>query len=151
MAAALVSAAAALSRSAWVGNSPLTLAAVTTTSPAIDRVQTAMRTRSRRKMSRASWAVPVSSLMSVPCGDAGALGLVGELVAVVAEEQLFERGRLAAEAAHAELGQVAQRRVEVVGVDVEVGPGILDVQVVDAHQLVQADRRVERLGRDRRE
>ena len=62
---------------------------------------------------------------------------LGELVAVVAQEQLLERRRLAGQAADAEAGEVLERAVELGGVDVEPGPQPVDLGVVDAGQGVE--------------
>lgn len=64
------------------------------------------------------------------------------------QEQLLERGRVAFEAAHAHRDEVAQRRVESVGVDVEVHPTVLRLhfQVVYAGQGEQPVWRADQLG-----
>ena len=58
-----------------------------------------------------------------------------QLVAVVAQEQLLERRRMAHQAAHTELAEAAHRRVEMHGVDVEADPGAVDLEAVDARQV----------------
>src|SRR5690606_5719838 len=71
-------------------------------------------------------------------GDAVAVAVAGQLVAVVPQEQLFERGGLADQAADAQAGQVAHRGVELRGVDVEPGAVVFDDEVVHAGQRLEA-------------
>ena len=61
---------------------------------------------------------------------------LGQLVAVVAEEQLLQRGRLAASGCGRRgVARCAQRVVEPGGVDVEPGPDAVDLGVVHAGQV----------------
>jgi hypothetical protein len=67
----------------------------------------------------------------------------------VAQEELLERRRRAAQGPHAEAGQVPQDVVQVVGLDVEAHPAVLDRRVVDARQGLQPGDRAGSLDRDR--
>ena len=113
--------AAALSRSAWVGYSSIVLAAVTYTNPAIDSTHTAMRTRSRRAMTAASARRCRRGRSRLVDGA----GRVGELVAVVAEEQLLE-GRRTADAGCTSPASSRQRhrRAEVLACRRRTRPGL---------------------------
>src|SRR5690606_30810536 len=71
--------------------------------------------------------------LAVAAVSGGTLGR--ELVAVVPEEELLERGRLAHQAADAVAGEVAEDGVQVRRVDVEPGGVTVEVQVVDAREL----------------
>src|SRR5690606_36077684 len=75
---------------------------------------------------------------------------LGQLVAVVAQEQLLERGRLTDQAADAEGAQVPHGGVEVDGVDVEGGPVVVDGQVVHPRQRVEPGGLLDGVDRDRR-
>ena len=73
-----------------------------------------------------------------------------QLVAVVAQEQLLERRRMADQAAHAELAESAHRCVEVLGVDVEAHAVAVDLEAVDPGEVGQPVGGPYRLGGDRR-
>ena len=64
-----------------------------------------------------------------------------DVVAVVAQEQLLERGRGAGQGPHVELHQLLAARVELAGVDAEPGALAVDAHVVHPRQPAQrADR-----------
>ena len=79
----------------------------------------------------------------------GELGSCAQLVAVVAEEQLLERRRVAHQAAHTELAEPAHGLVEVGGVDVEAHPVAVDLEPVDARQVGETVGGACELGGDR--
>src|SRR5215467_5053820 len=68
----------------------------------------------------------------------------------MAQEELLERRRLTGQAADADVREPPEQAVELVGVNLARDPQALDIQVVDARQLVEADRRSRQLGRNRR-
>ena len=118
---------------AWVGVEPLDAPAVSThherRSPrSTTRIRSAVAPQRRSGSAR---PVPVSSV--VGCGRHAwhavsvTAASVGQLVAVVPQEQLLQRGRLAGQGAQAELGRGGARSPsEMVGVDVEAGPVAID-------------------------
>src|SRR6266700_3203133 len=137
-------AAAAWSRLAWVGYSPLMLAVVTASTATIENIQTGIRTRSRRKMKRVSWAVPVR-LVIAWSGPRLARGLAldqrvlaRQFLAVLSEEELLERGWMADEALDPELAKAADRRVEMIAVHVEADMGTVDHEAMDPGQVRQS-------------
>jgi hypothetical protein len=66
----------------------------------------------------------------------------------VAQEQLLQGGRPADQAAHAHAGELPQRRVQRLGVDVEADPAVLPAQIVHAGQVGQPLRPADQLGLD---
>src|SRR5262245_1077234 len=80
----------------------------------------------------------------------GEFGLVRELLAVMAQEQLLECRRVAHQTSHAELGEPAHRALELVVVDVEANAATVDVEAVNPGQRSEAIGRVQDLGNDRR-
>src|SRR5262245_65215890 len=80
----------------------------------------------------------------------GKFVLVREFLAVVAQEQLLERRRVAHQASHAELGQPTYRALELVVVDVEANAAAVDVEAVNTGKSVEIIDGVQDLGDDRR-
>src|SRR5512133_581461 len=66
------------------------------------------------------------------------------------EEQLLERGRMADEAAHAELAERADRLVQMILVDVEPHGPVVDDEIVEPGHVLQRGRRAIDLRGDRR-
>ena len=88
--------------------------------------------------------------MPAPVMPSTSTASVGDVVAVVAQEQLLQRRRLAGQRADAEPPERVDGRAEVVGVDLEQHPLALDDQVVHAGQSVETGGRGSHLGRDGR-
>ena len=93
-------------------------------------IQIGSVSRSRRSARRISAPVPTNELMA-RWPSPTRVAVAG----VVPQEQLLEGRRLADHAAHAVPGEQSQGLVEGVGVDVEVDPRALDVEVVDERRI----------------
>src|SRR5579864_3001994 len=97
------------------------LSAVSAPSATMATIHTRMRMRSRRAMERARTTVPANAVFipspSSPAITADTLGVPGQIVAVMPQEQLFEGWGMADEAADTKLAEPADRCIKVIGID----------------------------------